>query len=89
MHTYMLAELGTNKPSSELPPIHEDFIKRSYVNEQDTFIVERILDKKGCKVVRLLVKWLDYQQPMSEPISAIPRHLIPKEYGGNSKNNKH
>ena len=86
MHTCVLAELGTNKPLSELPPICEDFLKRSYVNEQDTFIVERILDKKGHK---LLVKWLDYQQPMWEPISAIPKHLIPKEYGGNSKNNKH
>ena len=85
MHTYMLAELGTNKPSSELPPIREDFLKCSCVNEQDTFIVERILDKKGHK---LLVKWLDYQQPTWEPISTKPKHLIPKEYGGNSKNNK-
>ena len=42
----VLAELGTNKPSSELPPIREDFLRRSYVNELDTFIVERILDKK-------------------------------------------
>ena len=33
MHTYVLAELGTNKPLSELPPICEDFLKRSYVNE--------------------------------------------------------
>ena len=43
----------------------------------------------GQKGRKLLVKWLDYQQPMWEPISAIPKHLIPKEYGGNSKNNKH
>ena len=29
MHTYALSELGMNKPSTDLPPIQEDFLKKS------------------------------------------------------------
>ena len=29
MHTYALSELGTNKPSADLPSIREDFLKKS------------------------------------------------------------
>ena len=28
MHTYALSELGMNKPSTDLPPIREDFLKK-------------------------------------------------------------
>ena len=77
MHTYTLSELGTNKPSIDLPPIQEDFLKKARINQNDKFIVEKVLDKKGNEV---LVKWLDYEVPTWEPKSAIPTRLIPKAW---------
>ena len=74
MHTYVLAELGTNKPVNDLPPIREDFSKKARINDTDTFIVEKVLERKGNKV---LVKSLDYEVPTWEPLSAIPHHLLP------------
>ena len=60
MHTYMLGELGTNLPAYGLPVIRENFLKKASNNLQDTFIIEKVLNRKGNKV---LVKWLDYEQP--------------------------
>ena len=65
MHTYVLAELGTDKPVNDLPPIREDFLKKVRMNDTDTFIVEKVLERKGNKV---LVKWLDYEVPTWEPL---------------------
>ena len=73
MHTYVLGELGTNLPAYGLPAIREDFLKKASNNPQDTFIVEKVLNRKGNKV---LVKWLDYEQPTWEPISNIPQKLL-------------
>ena len=74
MHTYVLGELGTNLPAYGLPAIREDFLKKASNNpQQDTFIIEKVLNRKGNKV---LVKWLDYEQPTWEPISNIPKKLI-------------
>ena len=67
MHTYVLGELGTSLPAYGLPAIWEDN------NPQDMFIVEKVLNRKGNKV---LVKWLDYEQPTWEPISNIPEKLL-------------
>ena len=74
MHTYLLAELGTNHPSMDLPPMREDFLKKAQVNSNDTFIVEKVLQRKGNKA---LVKWADYDTPTWEPMSAIPKSLLP------------
>ena len=60
MHTYVLGELGTGLPAYGLPAIREDFLKKASNNSQDTFIIEKVLNRKGNKV---LVKWLDYEQP--------------------------
>ena len=60
MHTYMLAELDTNKPVNDLLPIPEDVLKKARINDTDTFIVEKVLERKGNKVQ---VKWLDYEVP--------------------------
>ena len=73
MHTYVLGELGTNLPVYGLPAIREDFLKKASNNSQDSFIVEKVLNRKGNKV---LVKWLDYEQPTWEPISNIPKKLL-------------
>ena len=73
MHTYVLGELGTGLPAYGLPAIREDFLKKASNNLQDTFIVEKVLNRKGNKV---LVKWLDYEQPTWEPISNIPKQLL-------------
>ena len=73
MHTYVLGELGTNLPTYGLPAIREDFLKKASNNPQDTFIIEKVLNRKGNKV---LVKWLDYEQPTWEPISNIPKKLL-------------
>ena len=73
MHTYMLGELGTGLPAYGLPAIREDFLKKASNNPQDMFIVEKVLIRKGNKV---LVKWLDYEQPTWEPISNIPKQLL-------------
>ena len=73
MHTYVLGELGTFLPAYGLPAIREDFLKKASNNPQDTFIVEKVLNRKGNKV---LVKWLDYEQPTWEPISNIPKKLL-------------
>ena len=73
MHTYMLGELGTNLPAYGLPAIREDFLKKASNNPHDTFIVEKVLNRKGNKV---LIKWLDYEQPTWEPISNIPKKLL-------------
>ena len=74
MHTYLLAELGTNHPSTDLPLMREDFLKKARVNSNDTFIVEKVLQRRGNKA---LVKWPDYDTPTWEPISAIPKSLLP------------
>ena len=74
MHTYLLAELGTNHPSMDLPPMREDFLKKAQVNSNDTFIVEKVLQRKGNKA---LVKWADYDTPTWEPMSAIPTSFLP------------
>ena len=74
MHTYLLAELGTNRPSTYLPPMREDFLKKARVNSDDTFIVEKVLQRKGNKA---LVKWADYNTPTWDPISALPKSLLP------------
>ena len=76
MHTYVLSELGTSRPSSDLPSIREDFLKVARVNSNDTFIVDKVLQCKGNK---LLVKWRDYETPTWEPSSFIPQHLHPKK----------
>ena len=73
MHTYVLGELGTGLPVYGLPAIREDFLKKASNNPQDTFILEKVLNRKGNKV---LVKWLDYEQPTWEPISNIPKQLL-------------
>ena len=73
MHTCMLGELGTGLPAYGLPAIREDFLKKASNNPQDTFIIEKVLNRKGNKV---LVKWLDYEQPTWEPISNIPKQLL-------------
>ena len=73
MHTYVLGELGTSLPAYGLPAIRKDFLKKASNNLQDTFIVEKVLNRKGNKV---LVKWLDYEQPTWEPISNIPKKLL-------------
>ena len=73
MHTYMLGKLGTGLPAYGLPVIREDFLKKAANNPQDTFIIEKVLNRKGNKV---LVKWLDYEQPTWEPISNIPKQLL-------------
>ena len=73
MHTYVLGELGTNLPAYGLSAIREDFLKKASNNPRDTFIVEKVLNRKGNKV---LVKWLDYEQPTWEPISNIPKKLL-------------
>ena len=73
MNTYMLGELGTNLPAYGLPAIREDFLKRASNNLQDTFIIEKVLNRKGNKV---LVKWLDYEQLTWESISNIPKKLL-------------
>ena len=73
MHTYVLGELGTGLPAYGLPAIRKDFLKRASNNPQDMFIVEKVLNRKGNKV---LVKWLDYEQPTWEPISNIPKQLL-------------
>ena len=77
MHTYTLSEFGTNKPSTNLPPIREDFLKKARINQKDKFIIKKVLDKKGNKI---LVMWLDYKVPTGEPKSAISAHLIPKAW---------
>ena len=81
MHTYVLGELGTGLPAYGLPAIREDFLKKASNNPQDTFIIEKVLNRKGNKV---LVKWLDYEQPTWEPISNIPKKLLTswKEHKG-------
>ena len=73
MHTYMLGKLGTGLPAYGLPAIREDFLKKASNNPQDTFIIEKVLNRKGNKV---LVKWLDYEQHTWEPISNIPKQLL-------------
>ena len=73
MHTYVLGELGTNLPAYGLPVIRTDFLKKASNNPQDMFIIEKVLNRKGNKV---LVKWLDYEQPTWEPISNIPKKLL-------------
>ena len=73
MLTYVLGELGTNLPAYRLPAIREDFSKKASNNLQDTFIVQKVLNRKGNKV---LVKWLDYEQPIWEPISNVPKKLL-------------
>ena len=72
MHTYMLGELGTGLPYG-LPAIREDFLKKASNNPQDMFIIEKVLNRKGNKV---LVKWLDYEEPTWESISNIPKKLL-------------
>ena len=81
MHTYVLGELGTGLPAYGLPVIREDFLKKASNNPQDMFIIEKVLNRKGNKV---LVKWLDYEQPTWEPISNIPKQLLTswKEHKG-------
>ena len=74
MHTYLLAELGMSRPCTDLPPMREDILKKARVNSNDTFIVEKVLQRKGNKA---LVKWADYDTPTWEPISAIPESLLP------------
>ena len=76
MHTYLLAELGMNRPSTDLPLMREDLIKKARVNPNDTFIVEKVLKRKGNKA---LVKWADYDTPTWEPISAILKSLLPPQ----------
>ena len=73
MHTYVLGELGTSLPADGLPVIREDFLKKASNNPKDMFIIEKVLNRKGNKV---LVKWLDYEQPTWEPISNIPKKLV-------------
>ena len=73
MHTYVLGELGTNLPAYGLPAVREDFLKKHPTTLQDMFIVEKVLNRKGNKV---LLKWLDYEQPTWEPISNIPKKLL-------------
>ena len=73
MHTYVLGELGTSLPAYGLPAIREHFLKKASNNLQDTFIIEKVLNRKGNKI---LVKWLDYEQPTWEPISNIPKQLL-------------
>ena len=73
MRTYVLGELGTNLPAYGLSAIREDFLKKASNNLQDMFIIEKVLNRKGNKV---LVKWLDYEQPTWEPISNIPKKLL-------------
>ena len=63
MHTYILAELGTNTPSSDLPPIQEHLLKHTFITKSDTFAIEKILKTKGNQV---LVKWQDYEVPTWE-----------------------
>ena len=74
MHTYLLAEFGTNRPSTDFPLMREDFLKKARVNSNDTFIIEKVLQRKGNKA---LVKWANYSTPTWEPISAIPKSLLP------------
>ena len=71
----VLSELGTSRRSSDLPSIREDFLKVARVNLNDTFIIDKVLQCKGNK---LLVKWHDYETPTWEP-SFIPKHLHPKK----------
>ena len=73
MRTYVLGKLGTSLPAYGLPVIREDFLKKASNNPQDMFIIEKVLNRKGNKV---LVKWLDYEQPTWEPISNIPKKLL-------------
>ena len=73
MHTYKLGKLETSLPAYGLPVIREDFLKKASNNPQDTFIIEKVLNRKGNKVS---VKWLDYEQPTWEPISNIPKKLL-------------
>ena len=73
MHTYVLGELGTNLPAYGLPAIREDLLRKASNNPQDIFIIEKVLNRKGNKV---LGKWLDYEQPTWEPISNIPKKLL-------------
>ena len=73
MHTYVLGKLGNSLPAYGLPAIREDFLKKASNNSKDTFIIEKVLNMKGNKV---LVKWLDYEQPTWEPISNIPKKVL-------------
>ena len=73
MHTYMLGKLGTSVPAYGLPAIREDFLRKASNDLQNMFIIEKLLNRKGNKV---LVKWLDYEQPTWEPISNIPQKLL-------------
>ena len=41
MHMYILSELGTDTPSSNLPPIHENLLKKDLVTNRDTFAMEK------------------------------------------------
>ena len=47
MHTYLLAELGMSRPSTDLPPMREDFLKKARVNSNDTFIIEKCFKGRG------------------------------------------
>ena len=60
MHTYILSELGMDTPSSNLPPIQENLLKKAFVTNRDTFAVEKILKQRGNRV---LVKWSNYDLP--------------------------
>ena len=77
MHTCVSGELGTNLPAYGLPVIREDFLEKAFNNPQDTFIIEKVLNRKGNKV---LIKLLDYEQPTWEPISNIPKKLLPSSW---------
>ena len=68
MHSYILAELGTNTPSTDLPPIQEHLLKHAFITKWDMFAIEKILKTKGNRV---LVKWQDYEVPTWEPKSSI------------------
>ena len=68
MHTYILSESGMDTPSSDLPPIQENLLKKAFVTNQDTFAMEKILKQHGNHV---LVKWSNYNVPTWEPKSSI------------------
>ena len=71
IHKYILAELGTNTPSADLPPIQEHLLKHTFITKSDTFAVKKILKTKGNRV---LVKWQDHEVPTWEPKSLIVQH---------------
>ena len=68
MHTYLLSKLGMDTPSSDLPPIQENLLKKPFVTNQDTFAMEKVLKLHGNCV---LVKWSNYNVPTWEPKSSI------------------